>query len=141
MSNSQTKRKAKSISVQEMPFSKKEEGILQSIIEAPHWARRKMKDVFINDYLRPSEEVDAYIGANGKRKNKQSTAIINSPEPISPKVVSDPTQDPSDILNKEVVALLGSKEVFILYRSGNEIRITGFKSFKMEGGNLIIEIE
>jgi len=72
MSKGQTKkkvsRKVKGISIEMKPFNAKELTQLQMILEKPHWGRRKMKDEFIAENNRLSEEVDAYIMANRKRK-------------------------------------------------------------------------
>src|SRR4051812_402201 len=83
MSKGQTTKKAgRGISVEEMPFTAKEKKVLKSILSSPHWARRKMKDEFINEYGRPSKDVDAYIMANRKRRKKKVVSEDNSePKP------------------------------------------------------------
>ena len=86
MSKDQTKKKSDSngISTLEIPFSAKEKKELQAILAKPHWGRRKMKDEFIAANGRLSEEVDAYMIANGKRKKKgieDSLGSISEPKP------------------------------------------------------------
>jgi len=127
MSKGQTKKKGNpnAIPVLEIPFSPQEKKALKAILAQPHWRRRKMKDEFIAEWDRLSEDVDAYIMANGKRKKNR---------------IEDSSGSMSDPKPKLTAKVRGGEPLGKGSGQTSELRVP-FTGLRIEGNMLVIEYE
>jgi len=115
----QTKEASEGISIIEVPFTAREKKALGKILETPHWGRRKLKDEFIADNGRLSEEVDAYIMANGKRKrvNEAVSDSGSANDPIGSKEnkkLSEPVKAPTSELRMQIKGLRIEGDILVI---------------------------
>lgn len=130
-------KKQKGISIETKPFNSEEIKELQLIVKQPLWKRRKLKDEFIAAHNRLPEEVNKFMWLNGRRKR----TIKESPGSMAPPRATDTTRDVRDTTKRKKTGHMAYEGDFSLRREGNEVKVTGFKSFRMEGGSLIIETD